>query len=67
MLEIDFLKVAQGMENQGVKGRIMSLVRKAAKNVAKGRPFRLVNTPGTILEIDGVKSFVTNQGKLCPI
>lgn len=67
MLEIDFLKVAQGMELQGVRGRILPLVRKAAKNVANGRSYRLVNTPGTIVEISGEKHLVTNQGKLCRI
>lgn len=55
------------MELQGVKGRILPLVRKAAKNVANGRSYRLVNTPGTIVEISGEKHLVTNQGKLCRI
>lgn len=67
MIEIDFLKVAQAMEQQGVRGRILPLVKKAAKNIAAGRPFRLVNLPGEIMEVDGVKHIVTKKGRLCRI
>lgn len=66
-MEIDFLKVAQQMEKAGVKGRILPLVRRSIKNMAAGEPYRLINKPGDVVEIDGVKSLVTNQGKLCRI
>lgn len=67
MLEIDFLKVASQMELSGVKGRILPLIRKAAKNMAGDRAFRIINLPGTVIEKDGVKSLVTKKGRLCRV
>lgn len=67
MIEVDFLKISDELSKSGVRGRILPLVRKAAKNIAAGEPFRMVNLPGSVIEINGGKSVVTKQGRLCRI
>lgn len=51
MIQIDYLKIATSLRKQGYHGNMQNYIRRAAKNVAAGRPFRIINKPGDIIEL----------------